>query len=1704
VCGDGSVSGAKAAASANKGISSPASTGGAGSHFEHHVAAFWLAQLLVNGIPPVLVNSRVAQVHFQTERLGWHTDDFLIECVGLATAKLAGQVKRGFTVSAADEECSKAIGDFWHDFMAGDPFNPLHDRFVLVTQRGTNTFLEHFAALLDCARAARDAAEFETRLGTKGLVSQTAVRYCGEVRQIIGAKEARSVSAADLWPFLRLLYLLSLDLHTATRQTEAHIKSLLAYAVKIGDPLPGAQASWSSLLDVASTGMELGLSLRRDDLPGELKQRHNSITNDEERILQAAKDHSEFVFRGIRAELGNARFQLCRMALSQTILTALEDSPVVIISGPAGSGKSAVAKQVINSLANDNFTFGFRAEEFAHPHLDGTLSAAQIPANAKALNAILATQSRIVILVESIERLLEKPTRDAFADLLELAAKNSAIRLILTCRDYSIDLVRASFLRGIGHNVTKVPPLSDAELLDVEAAFPILAQPLKSSPLRTILRNPYFLDKALNISWSSERPLPENERAFRVLFWQQIIRAEYRLTAGVARSREQIFQEIAVRRARALSPQVLCNDLDPDVLAGLRSDGLISPPHESPLLAAPAHDVLEDWAILHWIDEQNLVTGGTFAGVAAAIGPYPAVRRSYRRWVAELIERDAVAADGLFESAVTGTRMSAQCRDDTLVSFLKAPGAPEFLARHKGQLLANDMGLFKRVVHLLRVACTVAPDWLPNGGGSEVTFGVPDGLAWSTVLKLARDHVTSFKPTERLFLLGLVEDSTRGISWWAPDMEGAADVAEIAHSLLAGFDNYQSEKALKRTLDVIANIPKGDPDRFAALLRGSSRQTDGRRDRISSDFRKIIFAGMQGLPAARDLPDLVIEVGLNCILAPEGADGNAFYAASVGVERYFGVQEGRSFDSFPASGARGPWLQLFRHHPTKAINFALRVFNQSARVYARGGFHSPLEPAREVRLNFSDGTTCQHWCNPRLWNLYRGVSVGPYVLQSILMAMETWLLSYAKTYPQRLDPVLVDILRRSESACLSAVLASVATAYPQHSGEALLVFLGAPDYLQLDLWRCSSESQAAALSSIASFGRDAENSVYNQERKAANSLPHRKENLEDAIRKLQFGPLAPRVHEVLDRHKASIRPLDQQDDSDRTWRLALHRMDIRQTTISEVVEERDGPNGADESTAEPPRRYLRFDPMEPDPDVKEMSDQSVQRRRALNERLSIVHWGRCNFDRSNPDSHDPNMWRDFLSGAMNFEGDRDDELAMSWRGGPGIVAAVCVRDHWDELSAVEREWCVDCICHEVMASANQWNPMERVQRFDLSADRSCAWILSLIVTKLQSGPQRSSVEDAFAAAVTHPVNEVRWYAVWGISQNLSATDRQLRILCVNALAMEATLIEAEQQVPFPQRRDISGVAAESGLTVRAAFWKDSGIVPNAYECLCVDTWYRADANAHILAILSGDPEDILAGTAFKRAAEILVAWWNARDHDHVDRGEEPNEQAALSISDLLEKFVMRTSFEVAKDVLSPILAAIGEHPREASWILQALTAIEDSTPNTLHYWRLWQLFADGLTQAEWISGLDDEHPWGADMISRIFLTSYWKDSTRHWKSLEGHAHKIHALFESLPSSWMVFDRYIRFLYHIGEKSLPDAFVRVSKALNVGAEAMLADSNTVFLVVVLLQRHVYAKPLELKRDPRVREAVLNLLDILVENGSAAAFRMRDDFVTPVAI
>ena len=144
-------------------------------------------------------------------------------------------------------------------------------------------------------------------------------------------------------------------------------------------------------------------------------------------------------------------------------------------------------------------------------------------------------------------------------------------------------------------------------------------------------------------------------------------------------------------------------------------------------------------------------------------------------------------------------------------------------------------------------------------------------------------------------------------------------------------------------------------------------------------------------------------------------------------------------------------------------------------------------------------------------------------------------------------------------------------------------------------------------------------------------------------------------------------------------------------------------------------------------------------------------------------------------------------------------------------------------------------------------------------------------------------------------------------------------------------------------------------------------------------------EDPVAVAAFESASRTLVEWWDADGWRQRDR----NFGAESELSKLLQHFLMQGTPASALRVLRPVLDAIDRHPREIHAIVQGLTSIEDSMPNTEHYWYLWGLFADGVKHANWVARLNDEHQIGSEMLSAIFLAAWWNDNVRHWRMSGG-------------------------------------------------------------------------------------------------------------------
>jgi hypothetical protein len=924
---------------------SPLSTGGSGVYFEQHVGAAFLSLLLVRGIPPCLPLCQLGEVHFQTGHEGWHTDDLLL--MGTKSngqkVRLAAQVKRSIRVSRRDDDFHQTIADAWRDYAAKAPFNPESDALAIITLRGSESLLNDFTTLLDLARFSSNAGDFAHRLEVPGFANNKVRHYRDEVVAIVEEAAGHPVDGADYLEFLKRLHLLSFDLNTPTHQTEAWIKTLLAHTAIGPDKLAASEATWNELLQEVGAGAPHAAGFTFETLPKSARGRHSLVPDADHHWLAVLIDHSKPVQRGVKDSVaGTTHVQ--RTALLGEIVTALEEHRAVIVTGPPGAGKSALAKEAFETLARELPAFAFRSEEFARPHVDEVFHAAQVQLTAGQLSALLALQPRKLIWIESLERLLERSEREALSDLLRLVKEDDSCRLVLTCRDYSLEQVRSSFLGyvGLAHHVLQVGPFSDAELDQVLKACPVLKELTGSPPLRELLRNPYILDKASQMDWRKGASLPENERSFRHKVWQDIVRDDSNIADSMPHRRGNAFIEVALRRARALSPYADCSGLDRQALERLKQNGLLQFGEGSDSMAALAHDILEDWALLKWLDELHARKMQDPPGFVADVGTHPALRRSYRRWLEELLECVPTAADQLVSDTVTSKQLPQQARDDTLTAVLLSKNAPDFLQRNEALLLAQNADLLQRAVHLLRVGCRTGPIApLENkalAGLVEaimpIVRSLPKYPAWAAVLRILRKHLAALGREQMGLVLGLLEDWGQGVSWYFPCPPGAEDAAQLAFALLPQSDDWRfsERQAENRLLKIVTKIPRGAPTRFQQLVERAIADPE---DHVPSEFAELILEHLDGWPACRDFPDLVIRLaeakwGISVCRSKPRQSG---FVDNFEVEMAFGLDPISPLAFYPPSALHGPFWALLSHRPQLGLEFIVRLLNHCSDCY---------------------------------------------------------------------------------------------------------------------------------------------------------------------------------------------------------------------------------------------------------------------------------------------------------------------------------------------------------------------------------------------------------------------------------------------------------------------------------------------------------------------------------------------------------------------------------------------------------------------------------------------------------------------------------------------------------------------------------------------------------------------------------------------------
>ena len=159
------------------------------------------------------------------------------------------------------------------------------------------------------------------------------------------------------------------------------------------------------------------------------------------------------------------------------------------------------------------------------------------------------------------------------------------------------------------------------------------------------------------------------------------------------------------------------------------------------------------------------------------------------------------------------------------------------------------------------------------------------------------------------------------------------------------------------------------------------------------------------------------------------------------------------------------------------------------------------------------------------------------------------------------------------------------------------------------------------------------------------------------------------------------------------------------------------------------------------------------------------------------------------------------------------------------------------------------------------------------------------------------------------------------------------------------------------------------------------------------------------------------------------------------------------------------------------------------------FWPAWRVLSAGLGKALARSGLD----WSTrkDVARALFLNLNWKEETKEWEAIRGREESFLETFRTVSPSNEAIEAFLSFLIHVGRRLLPEAL----SALHEKLPPEPLGSVPINRLEASLSEFVYGGEPRIRREEKLRLAVLGLLDALVDAGSSFAYRMRDDFVTP---
>lgn len=1402
-------------------------------------------------------------------------------------------------------------------------------------------------------------------------------------------------------------------------------------------------------------------------------------------LLDEISKHNENILQAIQTEIsfGGKQIKIDRGSVVEAIANAAQKKKNIIISGEGGCGKTAIFKEFYNSYFKEIPICVFKANELNVNHINDVFHLDHKFTFTQFLNAYKDEPLKIFV-IDSAEKLAEISNNDILALFIQ-KLKENAWNIIFTTRyAYLNDL---TFL--IKENYQLPFDVNDVCLIGIDKLKSIADEFKFSLPdnqkFLERLRNLFYLREYVQQYSNIDRQ--GNYKGFIDLLWKKRIQNTVQKD-NLHLEREKCIINISKQRCETGRFYINADSLTQSALFQLKQDEILGydETHNGYFIT---HDIYEEWT-LDKIVSRSFSNYSNVNEFFDDLGNSLPIRRAFRLWLSDHLSENSKEIEGFIQSAFTNVNVTQFWKDEILISVLLSDYSETFFKFFEKEIIANDFKILKRILFLLRVACTEV------SSVQNIETIKPKGKGWEEIIVLIYKHQSDFFDSNLKLILSILND-------WC-DFNKKGETTKYAGLLALSIiqkteiekNFYIHDNAEENILKVIFNAAYELKTELKEIFdKVISNIWTEHSDPYEGLCSKILDKPYIATELIKTLPLSVIQLcGLFWKKRKRKGDNFSYDRGS--MESKYGLVDEYRFNYFPSSANQTPIKWLLQIEFYKTLDFIIDFTNRAVESYSKSDYGK--EDVVKVTLHINE-TEVTQYLSGAIWSMYRGNGspVVPHVLQSIHMALEKTLLEFSQILKSEIiQNILLRILNQSKSTSLTSVVCSVVLANPDKFYDVALILFKTIELFHLDTLRCTNEFQAKSLYSIG-YGMDKITDIlYTDERLKTCEDKHRNSNLESLFLNYQlFGvkgfaeeqntEFIEKLYTIIDQHKSNA-------STSKSYGILLARMD-RRNLIPKVSQHDDN------------HLRIEFSPKELSDEFKKESEE------ALNQFQDVFKYSSLK------------MWADFLIGARNQTKTTKQEqyennplLALSetkqlaeelktGRNGidmfdysiPAFSCSKLLIEHKDKLSEEDKAFCKEII-HSSLSNLFDDN-------YDYQISDGVEASIHAIPSLVKEYPDE--IENYVSILVLTLFDKTSLGAYKRICDYVIETIHKSKLWEQNSKVAQSILFGYVKLKPIYKNvvteiRKKQGWGRISKSSILEELEKKNADFTFENISFEINDFTSLDIHALeiVLQLIPSNTKDkihldIYAKVLPSLAPQLLKDRRSYKD----DSGNDTNiYMLRQHIFKNFAYFILQREESEIDVFLKPFIDSFSSTEETAAFISELVSG-EDYLNKYEQFWHIWNSLYPKIKE---LCNNPRSYHLKEIIINYFFAWRWWREGIEEWRSLKKENLSLYTnASKEMGNIPAVLYSIVKVLNSIGAKFQDEGVEWIHTIVSTNKSLQLDDleSNTLYYLEKFLRKYVFINRQKIKEEIKLKNKIIPILDFMIERGSIHGYLLRESIL-----